>query len=455
MQTLRIFFLFVLFLSVPIAMPSLSFAAKNAQYRPLHPITPPSKPLSMGEAVRFALQANPGLGAYAAQARSSEEARKAARGEFGPKLGVVYSAMKQVKKSEPTPAKTAERGNYSFGVEISQTLFRGFRLLATYQKAALQAESDRLALKKARLETIESVQACFIALLRASANVTSQKESLDRLADQLAITKAFYSTGLKPKLDVLQAEVDLREAESVLLQIENNRDTQLTQLNTLLGLSPTKTTAIKGTLAYRAFSPTLEQCLERAYRQRPDIVMAALAVDIAGKDRQTVQSGYYPHIEGYYNVTNAGNTPDLKMAGENGSRSSSWEVGVKASWDVFQWGTTYYADQKAAEIVTKMRYEEQSLRLQVGSDVKTKYLAVREAEKRIAVAKATLASADEAYRAALARYREQVGTGFDVLDTSAKLTAAKFSLSSAYADYLSALSKLFTAMGEEHPDLLS
>ena len=101
-----------------------------------------------------------------------------------------------------------------------------------------------------------------------------------------------------------------------------------------------------------------------------------------------------------------------------------------------------------------MRHEENSLRLNVDYDLKSKFLSLREAEKRILVARASVASADEAYRAALARYREQVGTGFDVLDTSSKLTTAKFSLTSAYADYLTAVAQLFVAMGEEHPDLL-
>ncbi len=410
--------------------------------------------MSMGEAVRFALRANPSLASQAAQSRAAEEGRKAARGEFGPKLGLTYSAMKQVRKSEPSPAHLPERGTYALGIEVSQPLFRGFRLLAGYQKAALEAERERLQLRKVRLETIAKVQGSCIDYLRSLYNVKSQKESLHRLADQLAITRAYYGTGLKPKLDVLQAEVDLREAESVLLQIENTRDTHLTKLNTLLGLPATADTALKGLLAYVPFKRTLEQCLELAYRQRPDIHMAKLSVDIAGKDRKTVQAGYYPQIEAYYNVTNSGNTPDLQMAGENGSRYTSWEVGAKATWDVFQWGTTYYADQKAGELVTKMRYEEEHQRLEVGYEVKTKYMAVREAEKRIHVAKTTVASAEEAYHAALARYREQVGTGFDVLDTSAKLTAAKFSLASAFADYLMALSQLYAAMGEEHPDLL-
>ncbi|MBQ7456747.1 MAG: TolC family protein [Desulfovibrio sp.] len=410
--------------------------------------------ITMREAVLFALKANPTLGAAHAQARSQQSAKKAALGAFGPKLGLVYSAMKQVRKSEPVPTSNPERGTYSLGVEISQPVFQGFRLLANYQKQALQAKNDALAVKQTRLSTTESVQTSFISYLRASANVVSQKEAMERLADQLQITQAFYATGLKPKLDVLQAEVDFRESEQLLLTIQNTRDTEVAKLNTLLGLSATADTHYVGTLHHVPFTRSLAACIEKAYQLRPDVTMAALSVDIAKKDQMTVRAEYYPQIEAYYTVTNTGNTPDLKRAGENGSRYSSWEVGAKATWNVFQWGTTYHADQQAGHLVTKVRYQEQELRLQVGYEVKTKYLALREAEKRIGVAEAGERSAALAYQQALARYREQVGTGFDVLDTSAKLTQARFSLTSAYADYLTALAQLFAAMGEEHPDIL-
>jgi outer membrane protein len=46
-----------------------------------------------------------------------------------------------------------------------------------------------------------------------------------------------------------------------------------------------------------------------------------------------------------------------------------------------------------------------------------------------------------------------VGTNFDVLDASANLTAAETTLTGAKADYLTALSALYAAMGELKPDL--
>ena len=45
--------------------------------------------------------------------------------------------------------------------------------------------------------------------LKSRADVKSNKDSVARLDSQLKVTRAFYDVGLRPRLDVLQAESDL------------------------------------------------------------------------------------------------------------------------------------------------------------------------------------------------------------------------------------------------------
>lgn len=415
------------------------------------------KSIGMADAVEHALRFNPGLGAQEAESRSSEEGRKSARGAFGPRLGLTYSATKTESKRDPSASmgtKNPKMGVYSWGVEVTQPIFQGFRLLSTYQKAALQADSDKASLRKAELDMTEQVQTAFLEYLKAGENTRSMRDSLTRLREQLRIAQAYFEVGLSPRLDVLQAEVDVSEAERLLIEAENTQATTLAKLNTLLGFDATAVNTYTGTLKEVAFRYTLEQCLELAYRQRPDLYVAQKAVEIARKSQKEVQSDYYPQVEGYYSMTQSGNTPGMQRSGENGSHVTNWEVGAQATWNVFEWGTTYYADKQAGWQVTKMRYEQENLKLEVGYDIKSKYLAVQEARKRIAVAQNSVAQATEAYNVALARYHEHVGTNFDVLDASANLTSAQSSLTGAKADYLTALSQIYVAMGEYHPDLL-
>ena len=113
----------------------------------------------MPEAVDRALRHNPSLGSQEAQGQSSEAARKSARGAFGPKLGTTYSASKQEWKNSPaTLSKPPDQGTFTWAVEISQPVFQGFLLLANYQKAALQADSDKASVRNAELAMQEGIR---------------------------------------------------------------------------------------------------------------------------------------------------------------------------------------------------------------------------------------------------------------------------------------------------------
>lgn len=438
--------------SRPIAKPR--FQSQDARIRPSAEKAAP-RSFTMGQAVRYALENNESLGAAEAQMRASEEGRKAQRGYLGPKVGTTYSWFKQTRTTSVQNAQQPpSNGTFTWSLEVSQVLFDGFKNLGTYQKQALQAESDRAALRRSELETTGAVQGQFIDYLCLLELIHSQREAEGRLQDQLKITKAFHDAGLKPKLDVLQAEVDLGKASQTLIASENKRDTARAKLNTLLGLPATKPVQYQGGLRVAKFTGTLESCLEAAYRLRPDLYVGCKAVEMAVKDRLLARSGYYPKIEAYYNITKTGNTPDLERGGSRSTRSTTWEAGARLSWDLFQWGTTYFADQQAGWLVAKMRSQMRQIILDAGFDVKSRFLALREADKRIAVAKASVASAQEAYEASLGAYQAQVGTNFDVLDASSKLLAAQSDLTTAKGDYLKALSQLYLAMGEYRPDLL-
>jgi outer membrane protein len=412
--------------------------------------------ITLNGAVARALAANPSIHSAEAARDAAEAGRKSARGAFGPTLSTTYGYSRLKQESTPVMVSdnTPEGGLFSWVVSVNQPVFTGFQLLSSYQKAALQAESRELSLRLAQLNLTVNVQSAFLSYLESVDNVRSRRDALVRLREQLEITKASFDVGLRPRLDVLQAEVDVSRAESTLISAENLRETRKAQINTLIGLPATADPDYVGILTPVPFSLSLENCLERAFRQRPDLAVAAKAVAIAGKDVRIVQSRYYPQISAYYNLTNIGDNLGLRNVHADGYRTTRWEVGVAATWNVFEWGQTFYADQQARFVESQMRADEASLRLDAGFDVKSRLLNVRDAEKIITVAKKGLEQAQEAYRQAQARYRAQVGTNFDVLDASANLTAAETDLTTARAGYLTALSALYGAMGEPRTNLI-
>lgn len=406
---------------------------------------------TLEEAVQRGLRANPQMAAIRAALLGAEYGEKAARGAFKPTLSARYGFTYDDKPISAAGG-SADHQDWTLNINLSQPVFTGWRLLSTYQRAQLSREQVQSQLENIELELILSIQEQFLSLLKAREEVRSANDSVIRLQSQLDTVQAFFDVGLRPKLDVLQAEVDLAQAEQVLLVAQNSVATQEARLNTLLDLGLEAKINYVGELMYVPYSPDLRDSLDKAYSRRPDIQLALRAEEIADKDSAITASDFYPQVSADLDAYSTGNDPTV-----SGSRSRPdpwWTVGVNVNWKAFDWGQTRNAYEQARQTVIQLREETANLRLEVSFSVKSLHLKLQEAGARIAVAGKALEEAREGFRIAQARYQSQVGTNTDVLDAQARLTQAEADLTEAQADYQLTLARLFVAEGEQNPGLV-
>ena len=395
--------------------------------------------------VKRSLALNPSMMAIRAQLQGAAYGTRSALGDFGPSLSGTYGYANYGRKL----SSTGKHDDWASSLKISQPVFKGFNLLATWQKAKLTEESTQASLTNVELSLVSNVQSNFLSLLKARMDVKSANDSVARLESQLKVISAFYDVGLKPKAEVLDAEVDLATARQDLLTARNEVSTQKAQLNTLLNIPLEADVDYVGELSHIPFNLTLKECLTRAYNGRPDLVIGKKSVEIAKKDSKIAASSFYPSVDAEWNYHNKGVDPGLSRGGVYPYSSKEyWNVGVTASMTMFEWGADYYDYKKYEETVRQVEAQLEDTRLNAGFEVKTSLLNINEAADRIAVAKKSVAAAEEAYRMAVARYQAQVGTNTEVLNAQARLTTSEAQLSLALADYGTAISALYVAMGE-------
>jgi outer membrane protein TolC len=441
----------------------------------------PQGELDMEKSVQRGLAANPQMQSARAQILGAEEGRRQALANFGP-VGTVSYGYKRTDARVWSPSSQtnigAAWGNqmagtnvssqdpmnqhlgywqnlYTLQLNVTQPLFTGFKLLSSYQRAALAKEQADAQLTNTELTLIKSVQRAFLALLKARSDVKSNQDSVARLQSQYKVTQAFYDVGLKPRLDVLQAEAELATAEQNLLKAQNSVLTQTAQLNSLLNLPLSQDTPYVGQLAYEPFTMTIEKCLDTAYTTRPDLYIGVKSVQIAEKDAKVAASPLYPQVQAQATYTRQGDTPNTENNRKTGSVTpEATAVGVTANWQVWDWGSTYFGYSQARDTVKKLQADLARLRLDVGYEVKTYHLNLQDAAKRISVARTGLEAAQEGYRMAVARYQAQVGTNTDVLDAQSRVSSAEFNLTQALSDYQSALADIYVAMGIKNTALI-
>ena len=409
-----------------------------------------SGPFDLERCVKRALDQNPSMVAIRAQLKGAEYGTYSALGDFGPSLSGSYGWTHYDRKY----TTSGEHSDWVGSLSATQPVFHGFALLASYQKARLSEESAAATLSNVELTLIQNVQSNFLSLLKARMDVKSAEDSVARLESQLQVISAFYDVGLKPKAEVLDAEVDLASARQGLLTARNNVSTQEAQLNTLLNIPLQTEVEYVGELKHIPFGLDLKECLDRAYAKRPDLVIGQKSVEIAEKDSTIALSRFYPSVDGSWDYVNRGTDSDLSGGGTYTYRASEyWTAGVTASMSLFESGSDFFAARQASETVKQIQAELENTRLNAGFEVKRSLLNIQEAADRIAVAEKSVAAAEEAYRMAVARYQAQVGTNTDVLNAQGRLTSSEAQLSQAMADHGTAVSALYVAMGEKNHGL--
>lgn len=405
-------------------------------------------------AVEFGLANNPTIVSARAQLLGSEYDKNAALANMLPTATANYGFTSYDQQPKTAGRPTGDQTTWTANLNLSQPVFTGFRLLSAYQKSKLAKEQNEAKLTQAELALISSIQSNYLSHLKAKMDVKSAQDSVERLQSQLKVTQAFYDVGLKPKLDVLQAQVDLATSQQNLLTARNSLDTTRAKLNSLLNLPLEAPIEYTGDLSYSPFTLTLSDCLNQAYKNRPDIQIGEKSVSMAEKDKTIAGSTFYPQVSADYNYYKTGDSPDVQSSKYLSNHSKEyWTVGANASWSFFQWGSTYNSYKSSGETVNKLRADLENTKLGAGFEVKQYILSQREAADRIEVARKSVETARESYRMAMARYQAQVGTNTDLLTAQASVSSSEAQLSQALADYETAISNLYVAMGEKNPPL--
>lgn len=408
--------------------------------------------VSMQQAVEKTMQFNPAIQSVREALSAADYGIHASKSAFGPSLSTQYGYTRIDEKPQSMGQTLGTVDNWELRFNIHQPLFTGFYLLSSYEKSLLQKEQVVSQINNIELQLSQTVRNTFFQLLEARENVRSAEDSLARLKSQLRVSAAFYEVGLRPKFDMLQAEVDVAAAEQDLVIAKNSVDTLVARLNTLLGEDVNAEVNYLGSLEYFPVSLDLDACIEQALRDRPDLRIAQQTVLLAQKDEVLAAVPYYPQVSADFNYIREGDEPMVRGSDE-GHDPSQWTAQVGLKWTFFEWGKTYFEQRQANKNVSRLTYEYENLVNEAIYEVKKNYLQIKEAEKRIIAAKQGLVAAKEGYRMAVARYEAQVGTNTDVLDAQSKQTLSEASLNSALAAYGQAVVRLYGSMGVKNPAL--
>lgn len=330
--------------------------------------------------------------------------------------------------------------SHSNSITASLPIFTGGELQGQIGQAKANYRSMLSAEEQAYNEMKETATTGYFNMLNATNMKALRQESVDRLQAHLDNVIAQYNVGIVARADVLRSEVELANAKQDLISAENGYDVAEATLNNIIGMPLNTTLKLKDSLQYVPYDNDMAYCLAYSEQHRPELKQAEYGVDAAEAALVVARSGHMPKV--YASASNS-------WASESwpGDDNEEWQVGVTASMNIFDSGVTWSKIHAAQEALVQAKESQRQIKDNVELEVRTDYLNLREAEKRITTTQVAVASAEEDYHIAVVRYQAGVGTNIDVMDAQEALTQAKTNYYQALYNYNTSKAALNTSMG--------
>jgi len=407
--------------------------------------------LSLEEAIEVALQYNPGVGVAEQGVWVSRGQLTQALSALQPRLDV--SAQRSTPVNLPPFSFQSPGTTYATNFTLSQAIYTG----GSAQKGAAAAgdllRGSQAAYQRTRQQIAFAVRQTYYGVLTAEQAVKVAQDVVSSAQEHLRVAKLRYQAGVAPQYDVLAAEARVARVEQELISAGAGRATAWASLSTVLGVAIPAGTKLSTPPSVAPAEVGLAELTEEALGKRPDLGVVAAQVAAAKGQLLIARAARQPTISGSisYTVLPKTTIPGEQFGLEPGSElvvsQSSGTVALAAYWSLFNGGLvtgqirTAEARQREAEQMLE------SLKLQIGLEVRQAYFALEAARAQLLAAQKEVDQAREAHRIATLRYQEGVGTSVEILDADATLEGARTRLNQATYGLNLAVAQLDLAVG--------
>lgn len=347
---------------------------------------------------------------------------------------------------------TKVNNTYDAQLQANWVLWTGGKIKNNKEYGKLQADSADYKLKHTKSLVVKEVINYCYTIIYASALVHVQETYLDIAKQHLEETKARYKQGLSSNLDVLTQQVRVDNIVPQVLQAKKNVEMATLSLRQILNKDPENPIYLTWTKNDLEVPNTkdIQQLYNIAYEKRPELIVSKLAVDIAETNLKIAEAEHYPNLSAYGNYGYFGYTKE-GLPDENHYYWGA-NVGLQLSLPIFNGFSI------SSQVKQKEKYYEdaqrsyENLKKNVRIQVKSAWLNLEEAKKRIESTKGVVSQAQENLNSKMLRYRNGLISQLELNDAISDLNDSNLTFVQAVYDAQVALSDLNYAVGMEIKD---
>ncbi len=398
-----------------------------------------SDSLTIGEALRIALQNSPTLASQRQELNKAKAGILQADGNFTPSLSLTgqYSDNRT-----PTTNDGSDRSDSSTaGVTVVQNLYSGGKHVAQRRQAKESMTKAELTVKEAEEALAVKIYSNFYGVILAHETVSAAQDAVDTSRQHLRQVRQMQALGLANQLEVIRAEQQLSSNEASLVSAKGALDTVRINLFNLMGLPPATKNAPQGELKVAEPKGSVQESIQTAQENRPDIAVLQKQIKIQEEQIRIARSAMSPKIDlgatvGYSNPYQS------KDQGKD-----TWRAYVSLEVPLYDRAQTRGEVMKARASQEQNHLELQQKQLDVLSEIELAWVEIGNSAVQVEARRKAYALARETLRLSEVGYREGVTPQLDLLDAQAGLTSARKDYSQALYNHLIRIVTLKRAEG--------
>jgi outer membrane protein len=414
--------------------------------------------LTLSQAIKIAVDQNPEIKAARFQVEMIKSEVIQARSGFFPQIYFTETFNRTTNPMWATGAKMLqgdltqsdfdldklndpnEINNFNSALSVSWPVYDGGQTTIGYKQAQQNKAATSLMLKRTAQEVITRTAKAYVGLLLAQENLAVIVQTLETARANLKMVQSRFENGFVVKSDFLRANVRIAELEQQWLEAESQVEVARAMLNAAMGMATDKPLQLVTSLKQcEETKGSVEQWITIALSNRPDLESMRYQEDIAKKEIDRSRAGHFPDLElvGTYEI----NSEDFSDTENN------YAIGAVINLNLFS-GHRISAKTKAARSsLFRIQEFRKGMELNVGVQTRESFLKAQSAWKRIQVAKAAVAQAEEGLRIVRNRYNNGLLTIVALLDAEVACQQARTSHFKAIHDYKVAGIQLALAAG--------
>ncbi len=409
---------------------------------------------TLPQVIEFALKNEPRLTGLGKDIKAAEYAIDAAKGEHWPKLDFGAGITRYRYPTAISPiAGSPQSGSfpefdkdiYVAGVSLRIPLYRGGRLEKNVEIAEITKSVAEGAFRQGWQELVYNLTSIYCKILELEALLKAREQMVKQLEEHRRVTEHFVKAGSSARVELMKTDVELAHARQLALAAQNAIAATYALLRTLMGVDETSPPfTIAGEPLLLKGYPREAEGVQVALQQRPEYRKAKARAGLQQAKVELTKGKRLPSLDVSGEFTEKG--------GDSFSFKDNWNIGLRLSFPLFDGGITRAEINKGSIELERSQEELRAVRLLIVQEVKEAFLAVNDAEKRVAVSKETISSAEENLRVEQLKYEAGDGTTKDVIDAQTALLRANTDRHQASYDLLTAQAALEKALGSNVPE---